>query len=438
MPSLMKRISRALTFKAAEPAPVSAQAIPYVRFLTTIGKEIHPRDAWALYKSVGVFAKTVDLIADNVANLKPLVKEAGEVYDAHPALDLLNSPGYSRTRRRFIKELAIQYLVTGTAYPHLIGNVRAIPNVLDVFHSKDMSYIEDIDGFPRSFHVSEPRRTFLFERQQGRDLVYLHGNLSQIVPIYDNQGDTKGIGLSRMQAIRDEIELKLTGTVHNRSMLDQGARPSGMLSFKNRLSDDQIARVQQDLRASSGPNGAGKVLVSDGGDIDFKPFIMTMRDMDWANLIKLVDQTITDRYSVPITLFTADAQTYNNYSQAWRALYDQAVLPCFNVIYAGLAQAFSMRFGMEIEFAHDAMSNEILAGQAADRAIKLKGADLITVNEGREMIGMEPVAGGDEIYGPPGMETQYQDLFDAQGNLINDPNAQRSTEQQTPAGATLN
>jgi HK97 family phage portal protein len=437
MPSILSRIRDALSFKAAEPAPISARSVPYMRFLSTIGREIHPRDAWGLYKSVGVLAKTIDLIADNVANLKPIVSIDGEIYEEHEILELLDRPGYSRTRRGLIKELAIQYLVTGTACPHMIGNTNYLPAVIDIFKTADLSIIEDNDGFPRSLFVAEPRRTFLFERQQGRDLTYLSGSFSQVVPIYDQQGDTRGMGLSRIQAIRDEIELKLTGTIHNRSMMDQGARPSGMLSFKGRLSDDQLARVQSDIVSSSGPQGAGKVLVSDGGDIDFKPFMMTMRDMDWTNLIKVVDQSITDRFSVPITLFTADAQTYNNYTEAWRALYDQAVLPCFNVIYAGLAQAFSARLGVKVELIHDAMSNQILADQAADRSIKLLVAQIITVNEAREMIGMEPIAGGDEIFAPPGLVPQYQDLFDSDGNLL-DASGPGKTGDKAPPGATIN
>lgn len=429
--------SGSTTTKAAAPAPVSAERIAVLRFLMSIGGEISARDAWNLYKSVGTLGKTVDLIADNVAGLKPVVKIGDDIYDAHPVTALLNRPGYSRSRRRYIKELAVQQLVTGTAYAHLVGSVRAAPTMLDHFRSKDVTILEDQDGFPRRIQVNESRRTFNFDRQPGRDLLYLtSNNLSQVVPIYDAEGDMRGVGLSRLQSIRDEVELKLTGTIHNRSLMENGARPSGIVSFKERLTQDDLANVRADIRAMSGPGGAGSVAVASGGDFDFKQLSQSLKDMDWANLIKLVDQTITDRYSVPSTLFTSDAQTYSNYSEAWRALYDQAVLPTFQIIYSGLAEALSARYGEEIEIVHDARSNEILADQAADRAIKLHSAQLITANEARDMIGMEPVIGGDEILGPMGMATMYQDAFDENGDPIDHAQPPNATAAPSPkAGA---
>jgi hypothetical protein len=76
-----------------------------------------------------------------------------------------------------------------------------------------------------------------------------------------------------------------------------------------------------------------------------------------------------------------------------------------------MAAMFSLRLGVEIEIAHDTLSNPILARQASSRARELHGAQLISKNEARDIIGFEPVLGGDTILGPMGMVPIAEDMF---------------------------
>lgn len=411
--SLWSRLTGGWGSKAAVSAPVSARASgsPY-GFLLSNGAEITPHQAWQLYKTSAAFAKIIDLIADNVATLKPLVKINGETVDGHIIEKFLARPGFNRTRRRLIKELAVQYLVTGTAHPHVYGNPSMFPVAIDVVKSKDITSFPGADGWPESFLFSEMTRSINFVRDGNvRDPRYLDSasGYSEILSIYDLDGDRRGIGLSRLNAIRDEVELRVQGIAHNRGLLEKGARLSGVLSFKDPMDSDQKAAVQAEAQAHLAGNGG--VLVTAGGDMDYKPMAQTAKDMDFVKLMAAIEDTIVSRYNVPVTLFRTDAQTNNNYETAWNILYDQAVLPCFQVIFQGLAQVFSARLGVEVELVHDALTNPILARQASARARELFNGQLISRNEGRDMIGMEPVLGGDTILGPMGMVPVGEDMF---------------------------
>ncbi|MDX2308070.1 MAG: phage portal protein [Hyphomicrobium sp.] len=411
-------LGSALGFKAAVAEPVSGRPAPVYGLFAGMSGDITPQQAWALYKSVGTFAKVVDLIADQVAALVPVAKVDGEIVDGHAAALLLAKPGFNRDRRRLVKEIAVQVLTTGTAYVHVVGNVRRMPLSLDVLPTRHATVIEGTDGWPDQVMLNEPRRTLRFAREMVRaDFRWLDGLVGEIVPVYDIAGDIKGVGLSRLQAVRADVELKMQGLVHNRSLMQKGARLGGVLSFKNALTPDQREQIMADFRDSAqGARNAGGVLITGGGEADFTSMMMTPRDMDWGALVKAVDEAIVARYNVPTTLFAVEAQTFNNYEAAWRAFYDNAVLPTFAIVYGALARTLSHRLGEEIELVHDELTANVLAKQAIEKADSLLSGGMITKNEARMIVGYEPMAGGDNILDMPGLVPTYTDLFTGFGD----------------------
>lgn len=433
--TMIDRLRAALGFKAAVTAPISAERVrAYSIFLGHRG-HLTPRECWQMYLSVGTLAKVVDIIADGVAGLKPQLKIGSEIFDTHPVLDLLESPGFGRNRRRLMKELAVQYLVTGTAYPNMIGNLRAEPIAIDVLRSKDISITEGPDGWPGIYHLNESFRSAMFTRdpESQRDPKWIDGRFSQIIPILDMEGDQRGVGLSRLQSVQDDVNLKLTGLQHNRAMLANGASLSGIATIKGNVTPDQFSTLQRQTQERlSGAGNAGRILFTAGDGLDFKAVQQSNKDMDWANLIRTVDDSVIARYGVPTTIYNNDSQTYDNYKESWRALYENTIIPAFEVIASGLGNALSERYRERIEIGHDRLTNSVLADAAVDRAAKLLSERIITTNEAREMVGYEPLAGGDSIYDLPGMIPQYEDYFDSEGELI--PRPAPSAQPQIEAG----
>jgi HK97 family phage portal protein len=396
--------------------------------------EITPWMAWQLFKNVSTFAKVANLIADEVANMQPAVRVNGAAVEDHPLLSFLMRPGFNRTRERLVKELAIQYLVTGTAYPVIFGNV-AIKGpgsiiAIDVMKAQYVNPVQGLDMWPSEYWYAEGTRAQTFTRAGNpRDFRWIDGNgLSEIVPFYDMDGDRRGVGLSKLNAVKYDVELRIKGIQHNAALLDNGARLSGVLSFKGDLTEDQKNDLHSQFKqGAQGAANAGKVLLTSAGESDFTALSQNMRDMDFTKLVEIVEDAIVAAYSVPVTLFRTSAQTNNNYEVAWRMFYNLAVKPCFKVIYAGLGQIFSERLGEDIEIVPDELSNPILAAQALERSTKLSDHHLISRNEARDIIGMEPVLGGDTIYGSISDVAQAEDYFTNHG--INDPSEQDNSQQ---------
>lgn len=424
--------------RKAAVSPVNAAAHGALFSALFSGRTITPLEAWRLYQNSSSLARVVDLIADEVARLKPAIKINGDVGDDTPAGQAIHAflkrPGFNRTRQRFIKELAVQYLVSGTAYPIAYGNSAmkgALPIAIDIAKSQFISLDQDFDMWPRTYFYAEGTQTqnFIRDRSNPRDFRWFdsHG-LAEIVPIYDMDGDARGVGLARINAIKMDVELRVEGILHNANLLKKGARLSGVLSFKEQLTEEQKESVQSDFqRQAQGSENAGGVLVTAGGDMNWQALSQTMKDMDFAKLIEIVEDAIVSRYNVPITLYRTTAQTNNNYETAWDFFYNLAALPCFEVIYSGLAQIFTERLGVEVEIVHDVLSNPVLQKQAINKAQKLTGnTPLVSRNEGREIIGYEPVLGGDTIYGSMAEVPQAEDYFTNHG--INDQDADNSRE----------
>lgn len=402
--------------KTAVPAPISSQVAPSLSGALIKPNEISAFNAWLLYLNVGPFAKVVDLIADGVASLVPVVEENGVPVDGHPVANFMHQPGFNRTFQRLMKEATVQLLVTGTGYFHVVGPTHVPPLALDVLKTKDVQPTPGMDMWPSQYYYAEGTRAIRFERDMSnpRDWQWIDAGtgLGEIIPVYDMDGTYRGVGLSRLNAIRTDVELRLQGIMHNASVLEKGARLSGVLSTSAGLSPDQENAILQHIKAMmGGAGGAGAILLASGGQFDFKELSQSMKDMDFAKLLGVAEDTIASRYNVPVTLFRTDAQTNNNYETAWRVVYDQAILPTFRIIAGALSNLFSRRMGARIEIKHDALTSPILAKEAVARALELHRDNLISRNEARKMVGYEPVLGGDIIYGPMGEVPQGEDLF---------------------------
>ncbi len=373
--------------------------------------EIPAYQAWQLYESISTLAKCVDLIADQVSMIEPMFLFDGEPEDGSKTELLFRRPGFNRNRKSLIKSLVIQRIVTGNAYLSVLGNRSYEPISLDVCKSMYISPIQGHDMWPAQYIYSEGTRSQFFTKEGSRDYRWVdRQGLTEIIPIYSTDGIHRGVGTSMLQAIRLDIETRLRGTEHNISMLNNGARIGGMISFADRLPKDAKNDIVRQFEVGfSGSANSGKTLVTDGGKFDFKPMSQTVKDMDWTNLIKIVDDAIISRLNIPLALYNTTAQTDNNYEMASHMFYDVVVIPEFEVIWSPIAAMLSNRIGREVTITPNVLKNNVLFKQAANRARDLHGSRLISTNEARKLIGHEEIIGGDDLVGDQGGESLIGD-----------------------------
>lgn len=211
-----------------------------------------------------------------------------------------------------------------------------------------------------------------------------------------NQGLDIGLqyGYSFIQPIMNDVEILMCGAKHNVALLKNGATPSGIVSSKERIDDKTFNLFKSDwLNRFAGSFNAGKLMFLNGGLADYKSTQTSNRDMEYSQLTKTAETSVFKQFKMPLPLIETASQKYANYSEAQAQLYQNMILPLYVDIVDQL-QAILKDKSIDID-------TEKLPVQATGLLIKLAEqmnlSGVLTINEIREIIGRDPLIGGDII-----------------------------------------
>jgi HK97 family phage portal protein len=268
--------------------------------------------------------------------------------------------------------------------------------------------IADDQDQPAELCLLRPERVQVVCDDRGWPVAYLHRAGGQLTRI--NRVD----GLGRMQIAhikalhpRDDhygmgsIDAAIgAASVHNRAakwnkaLLENGARPSGALSYEPAdgatLSADQFQRLKDELTNEfSGSGNAGRPLLLEGG-LKWQALSLTPADMDFVALKEGAARDIALAFGVPPVLvgLPGDA-TYANAREAGRALYRQTILPMATRILGALGTMLSDWLG-PLRFDIDTDQLSELADDRAKLWAQVGAADFLSEAEKRTMLGFAP------------------------------------------------
>ena len=217
-------------------------------------------------------------------------------------------------------------------------------------------------------------------------------------------------GLSRMLAAAAEFDLFNEIMKHNIALINNGTRPSGMLTYRPtdaggqpaRLTAEQREAIKNDLKTiMGGADNAGKPIFLEG-EFNWTGLGLSPKDMDFYTLKNNAARNIALSIGVPSQLVgIPDAQTYSNMAEARLALYEETVIPLALKVLSDLNEwlvpVFQASLGGErlrIEYNFD----QIPAIAARTRGLYETAAmavreGLATRNEARAMVGLGEVEG---------------------------------------------
>jgi hypothetical protein len=126
--------------------------------------------------------------------------------------------------------------------------------------------------------------------------------------------------------------------------------------------------------------------------------------MDYAKLDNTASQAIYQRYKIPLPLVTTEATTFNNMSTAIELLYDMAVLPLADTMFAGLSMFLLPRYGLDpakVQITYNPESINALKQRRLNEIEQRKKIGIETINELREQLpNRDRVQGGDVVLQP--------------------------------------
>jgi HK97 family phage portal protein len=366
------------------------------------------------YDACPVFTAT-NLITDSISSIDIVLKnkKTGDFIYKHKALDIIKNPNPFTDSQLFIKEMASYYLLTGNAYINIIGESQPIE--INNIKPTDITILAGNDGYMGEYNLSTAINSTTYTRDGKKRFIDAKKNeLIHLRSFNPKFSSTNLVGCSAFIGCQLEISQFVSASIHNYSLLKNGARPSGMVTYKgtSELQAEQIDKVKQVMKEKlSGAKNAGE-LAFFGGDFDWKQLSESMKDMDFPKLKQSVNEAIYNALKIPLPMISSQNMTFSNLDTAKYAYYDNAVLPILKRILNFLSTKLLTRYlgTEELEYSFDESAIESLEARKFENAMMASKIGILSDNEIRAMIGYEAISGGDAIYKPANQVPVGQDI----------------------------
>jgi len=345
---------------------------------TTITSSAGERiDEWTAL-GVSSVLSAVSLLADSVASL-PLrafeIDSAG-VRKSVPVPQLLADPDPASGTNsfEFVHTVMASLVLHGNAYIHIDRDRSGTPIGLVPLHPYQMQVLPTGDQISRR---------------------YLHlGNemdAENVLHIRTFTPPQSLVGVSPLIQSRNLVGLSLAMDRHLSQFYGEGGTPSGVLETDSKLTLDQ-ARVIQGTWEATHRRHRRPAVMSDG--LKFKPITTSAAD---AQMIESREQLIRDIariYRIPSHLIGAigDNQTYQNVEQASLNFLIFTITPWIRRLEIAFSKILSPTVDVVFDFGSLLRTDSMTRARVNSVNIMY---GVMTPNEARQTVGLEPYEGGD-------------------------------------------
>lgn len=348
------------------------------------------------YQKNVIVYRCVNLVARGLGSVPWLLYREETEIEAHPLLDLLNSPSPRQAGSAFMEAVAGYLLLSGNSYIEAVLDHQGRPLELYPLRPDRLKIIPGAGGWPTGYEysVGAMRKIISCDPVTGRSSL-LH--LKNFHPLND------WYGMSPIEAAAQSIDQHNAVAGHNLALLQNGGRPSGGLIVRptphsRAMSEEQRHSLRQDLReVYAGHKNAGQILVMEG-DCEWREMGLSPKDLDFIEGKNLSAREIAQAYGVPPMLVGVPGDaTFANYKEARFHLWEDTIIPLLEFFVAEFNLWLSPLFEEGITLSYNADAIPALAARREAVWSKIAAANFLTVNEKRQAVGYGPVAGGDII-----------------------------------------
>jgi HK97 family phage portal protein len=210
-------------------------------------------------------------------------------------------------------------------------------------------------------------------------------------------------GESPVMQAREAIGLALVMEQHAARLFGNGARPSGILKFPNKLGDETAKRIRDSWNAAHGGGGnSGRTAVlEDGGDF----LALTFSSVD-AQFLELWQHVITEISRIfrvpPHMLFELGRATWGNAEEMGASFVTFSLMRWIKAWQGEIRLKLIGQEDRSTFFAEFLVDDLLRAdiGKRAEAYSKLIAARVLNPNEARAMENRPPYEGGDEFANP--------------------------------------
>ena len=359
------------------------------------------------YLKNAIVYRCVNEISKGAASVGFMVKSGDDILDNHPLISLLSRPNPLQSGSEFFNSLYGYLLLSGNSYMLGISGISGAPREIHLLRPDRINIKGVVGGvFPNKYEYSingTIQSTYDVDQSSG------YSELKQ-TKLWHPLDDF--YGCSPLTAAAMEVDQHNSATRHNINLLENGARPSGAVVFKPQddqgykmqLSESQRQQLLTDLNQRfAGSKNAGRPMLLEG-DFDWKEMGLSPKDMDFLNLKHLAATDIALCFGVPSQLVgVPDSQTYSNVAEARLALYEETIIPYLRKVESDINEWLVPQYDQDIKFEYDVDAIPALSERRRIIYQNVIGAvekGIMSRNEAREMVGLSPVDGADDLLVP--------------------------------------
>lgn len=334
-----------------------------------------------------------------------------EVEVSHPWYQLQKQPNPTQTWDELVTDLVSWYKLTGDAFLETCwGESSGLPLAL---YSWNVERTQVLGGYTdRGAEIGGYRYTV-----RGTPLDV---EIDAITHWKTFNPSNDFYGFPPLKAAALASDTIVAGSRWNVNVLQNSGKPSGILtveeSEEGAVNEPALEKILTQVRSWIGFKNAGKpavIGVPKGASVKWTPTAQTAQELDWLRGVNLSLTQVAIVLRIPsILLGDANSKTFNNYSEARKAFYQDAVFPLVRALCAQFQRAFIWRYGPEYILlpnfdAISAVQEE--QAQKAEWLGKTFGRGGISQNEFRFGLGFDAVAGGERfVYEIPGLAKAAQ------------------------------
>ncbi|MGR6330436.1 phage portal protein [Sphingomonas sp. XXL09] len=329
------------------------------------------------YAANPVAQRAVKLVAEAVAGA-PLAGDAAMI-----ALVGAGSGGVA-----VLEAAAAQLLLHGNAFIQVLRDGEGGAAALYPLRPERVAVEVDAAGWPAAYRYRVGDRASRLAADGPRpDVVHVRS----FNPLDDHYG------MGCLAAASPGIAIHNAAARWNKALLDNAARPSGALVYEpgdgGALAPDQFDRLKAEMDAGfAGAANAGRPMLLEGG-LRWQALSLSPTDMDFVALKAAAARDIALAFGVPPMLLGLPGDsTHANYREANRAVWRMTVLPLAGALLGGIARGLAGWFP-DGELRVDLDRVPALAEDRQKLWASVKGADFLSADEKRALLGLDPQAG---------------------------------------------
>jgi len=354
------------------------------------------------YEQSIYFAKAIDKRAEKVGEVEFVLKkgEEGEVVNKHEFLDLLNNPNplYSSSSE-YWKMWQKYYDLAGVNYIHIDTEI----DYLSELNKPTYNYKKTKLWLLEPHRVTELKSKetgliikYKYKDEDGNERVY---DASQVIRTYNHNLKDQLKFQSPVMAGSKTIDIDNQLSQYQANVLDNGGSIDGIMSFKGNLKKDQLDRLKEGYEKEYGDAKKAKRPLFLGGEADYKRMSFTPEELSFNDSKKMTLNDIVILTGVPKVLLGAvDDIKYSNASESIKVFLSETVRPLLNNLIEALGskEGFVPK-GFILDYENIIKEDEEFTLKRIENGTN---NHYMTINERRELAGLETLPDGDKILIP--------------------------------------